>query len=181
MDRTVASVPENSNPLVFFDIALGGESLGRIKMELFATITPRTAENFRRFCTGETKTSQGRPQGYKNSKFHRVIKDFMIQGGDFVNGDGTGSCCIYGPPQFPDENFSVKHDRPGLLSMANSGPNTNGCQFFITTAATPFLDNKHVIFGQVVEGMDVVRMVENTRTTRDKPNQDVTIVQCGEM
>ncbi|KAE8390659.1 peptidyl-prolyl cis-trans isomerase H [Aspergillus alliaceus] len=175
------SQPENPNPVVFFDITLGGESLGRIKMELFASTTPRTAENFRQFCTGESKSPQGRPQGYKNSKFHRIIKDFMIQGGDFVNGDGTGSCSIYGTARFPDENFILKHDRPGLLSMANSGPNTNGCQFFITTTATPFLNNKHVVFGQVVEGMDIVRMVENTRTTRDKPNQDVVIVQCGEM
>ncbi|KNG80628.1 peptidyl-prolyl cis-trans isomerase H, partial [Aspergillus nomiae NRRL 13137] len=200
MDSQVTTSTENSNPVVFFDITLGGEPLGRIKMEIFTSITPRTAENFRQFCTGESKNSQGRPQGYKNSKFHRVvctlhilramflglidtlkIKDFMIQGGDFVNGDGTGSCTIYGAPRFPDENFILKHDRPGLLSMANSGPNTNGCQFFITTTATPFLNNKHVVFGQVVEGMDVVRMIENIRTTRDKPNQDVTIVQCGEM
>ncbi|KAL1972144.1 hypothetical protein VTN31DRAFT_7363 [Thermomyces dupontii] len=169
------------NPVVFFDIALGGEPLGRIKMELFANITPRTAENFRQFCTGESKNAQGRPQGYKGSKFHRVIKDFMIQGGDFVNGDGTGSTSIYGGQKFADENFNVPHDRPGLLSMANSGPNTNGCQFFITTVPTPFLNGKHVVFGQVIDGMDVVRMIENTRTTRDKPNQDVVIVQCGEM
>ncbi|PKX90888.1 putative peptidyl-prolyl cis-trans isomerase [Aspergillus novofumigatus IBT 16806] len=171
----------DTNPIVFFDITLGGEPLGRIKMELFADVTPRTAENFRRFCTGESKNSQGKPQGYKNSKFHRVIKDFMIQGGDFVNGDGTGSCTIYGTPKFPDENFVLKHDRAGLLSMANSGPNTNGCQFFITTTATPFLNGKHVVFGQVVDGMDIVRMIENTRTIRDKPSQDVLITQCGEM
>ncbi|CAG7958582.1 unnamed protein product [Penicillium salamii] len=170
-----------TNPVVFFDIALGGESLGRVKMELFADITPRTAENFRQFCTGETKGPKGQPQGYKGSKFHRVIKDFMIQGGDFINGDGTGSCTIYGTSQFADENFTLTHDRPGLLSMANSGPNTNGCQFFITTTTTPFLNNKHVVFGQVIDGMDIVKMLEHTRTTKDKPNQDVTIVQCGEM
>ncbi|RWQ99533.1 putative peptidyl-prolyl cis-trans isomerase [Paecilomyces variotii] len=169
------------NPVVFFDIALGGQPLGRIKMELFANVVPRTAENFRQFCTGETKNPQGQPQGYKGSKFHRVIKDFMIQGGDFIKGDGTGSATIYGTQKFADENFIMKHDSPGVLSMANSGPNTNGCQFFITTTPTPFLDNKHVVFGKVIDGMDVVRMIENTRTTRDKPNQDVVIVQCGEM
>lgn len=178
---TPSNMHEHTNPVVFFDISLGGESLGRVKMELFADVTPRTAENFRQFCTGESKDIQGRPQGYKNSKFHRVIKDFMIQGGDFVNGDGTGSRSIYGTSKFPDENFTLRHDRAGLLSMANSGPNTNGCQFFITTTPAPFLDSKHVVFGQVVDGMDIVRMVENTRTTRDKPNQDVTVVQCGEM
>ncbi|PLB44679.1 peptidyl-prolyl cis-trans isomerase H [Aspergillus steynii IBT 23096] len=173
--------PTSTKPVVFFDITLGGEPLGRIKIELFADTTPRTAENFRQFCTGESKNSHGRPQGYKNSKFHRVIKDFMIQGGDFINGDGTGCCSIYNTPRFPDENFVLKHDRAGLLSMANSGPDTNGCQFFITTTATPFLNNKHVVFGQVIDGMDIVRMIEHTRTTRDKPNQDVVVSQCGEM
>ncbi|KIW04106.1 peptidyl-prolyl cis-trans isomerase H, variant 1 [Verruconis gallopava] len=152
-------------------------------MELFADVTPKTAENFRQFCTGESKDARGRPQGYKGCKFHRVIKDFMIQGGDFLNGDGTGSTCIYGTNKFADENFNLKHDQPGLLSMANSGPNTNGCQFFITTVPTPFLNNKHVVFGKVVDGMDVVRKIENTRTTKpnDRPAQDVVIAQCGEM
>jgi peptidyl-prolyl isomerase H (cyclophilin H) len=106
----------------------------------------------------------------------------MIQGGDFIKGDGTGSATIYGSSnKFADENFTLKHDSPGLLSMANSGPNTNGSQFFITTTATPFLNGKHVVFGKVVDGMEVVRKVENTRTTRDKPNQDVSVVLCGEM
>ncbi|KAK8162780.1 peptidyl-prolyl cis-trans isomerase [Phyllosticta citrichinensis] len=176
-----SSVRNSENPIVFFDVSLGGEPLGRIKMELFKDLVPRTAENFRQFCTGETKNALGRPQGYKGSKFHRVIKDFMIQGGDFLNGDGTGSTCIYGSRSFADENFQLKHDSPGLLSMANSGADTNGSQFFITTVATPFLNNKHVVFGQVVDGMDVVRKVENTRTQREKPVQDVTIAQCGEM
>jgi peptidyl-prolyl isomerase H (cyclophilin H) len=109
----------NENPVVFFDVSLGGEPLGRIKFELFADVVPRTAENFRQFCTGETK-NLGRPQGYKGCKFHRVIKDFMIQGGDFLNGDGTGSASIYGPSTFADENFNKKHDSAGLLSMAVS-------------------------------------------------------------
>ncbi|KAF2118582.1 putative peptidyl-prolyl cis-trans isomerase [Lophiotrema nucula] len=170
------------NPIVFFDITLGGEKLGRIKMELFKDVVPKTTENFRQFCTGETKNSQGRPQGYKGSKFHRVIKDFMIQGGDFINGNGTGSRTIYGVNKFDDENFKLKLDRPGLLAMANSGPNTNGCQFFITCAATPHLNGKHVVFGQVVDGLDVITKIENTRTnSQDKPIQDVAIAQCGEM
>lgn len=107
-----------NNPIVFFDLILAGEPLGRIKMELFATIVPKTAENFRQFCTGETKNHLGRPQGYKNSRFHRVIKDFMIQGGDFINGDGTGSATIYGTKTFADEGFALRHEREGLLSMA---------------------------------------------------------------
>ena len=108
------------NAIVFFDTTLGGEPLGRIKIELFADIVPRTAENFRQFCTGETKNHLGRPQGYKNSKFHRVIKEFMIQGGDFLNGDGTGSTSVYGTKSFADENFRLGHDTAGLLSMAVS-------------------------------------------------------------
>ncbi|TKA23037.1 Peptidyl-prolyl cis-trans isomerase H [Salinomyces thailandicus] len=172
-----------TNPTVFFDLTLHGEPLGRIKMLLYADTVPRTAENFRQFCTGETKNHLGRPQGYKGSKFHRVIKDFMIQGGDFLNGDGTGSASVYGTKTFADEDFTLMHDGPGLLSMANSGPNTNGSQFFITCAATPFLNGKHVVFGKVVDGMDVVKKVENVRCSRDdnKPTQDVVIAQCGEM
>ncbi|KAK8207576.1 Peptidyl-prolyl cis-trans isomerase H [Zalaria obscura] len=175
------AVPGGPNPICFFDMTLGGEPLGRIKMELFADVTPRTAENFRQFCTGETKNHLGRPQGYKGSKFHRVIPQFMLQGGDFLNGDGTGSTSIYGTKSFADENFDLKHDVPGLLSMANSGPNTNGSQFFVTTVATPWLDGKHVVFGRVVEGMDVVKKIENVRTRNDKPVQDVVVAQCGEM
>ncbi|TGO29341.1 hypothetical protein BPAE_0016g00650 [Botrytis paeoniae] len=167
---------------VFFDITIGGEPLGRIQFELFADVVPKTAENFRQFCTGETKNHLGRPQGYKGSKFHRIIKDFMCQGGDFLNGDGTGSTCIYGLSKFDDENFTHKHTEPGLLSMANAGPNTNGSQFFITTVPTPFLDNKHVVFGKVVDGMDVVRKMENTRTNpKDAPQLPVVISLCGEM
>ncbi|KAM3444870.1 hypothetical protein MY1884_001768 [Beauveria asiatica] len=188
-------LPESGNPLVFFDITLGGEPLGRITFELFKDVVPKTAENFRQFCTGESKDAVGRPQGYKGSKFHRIVRsftihisNFMCQGGDFLNGDGSGSTCIWGYKSFEDENFTLKHHQPGLLSMAaksqNAGPNTNGCQFFITTAPTPFLDGKHVVFGKVADGMDVVRKMEATKTGykgKDVPNMDVVVAQCGEM
>ena len=148
---------EDANPIVFFDISIGGRLLGRVKFELFADIVPRTAENFRQFCTGEYRPD-GLPVGFKGCGFHRVIKDFMIQGGDFVNGDGTGRMSIYGPQGFADENFTLKHSGPGLLSMANSGPNTNGCQFFITCAAAEWLDNKHVVFGRGVHMTRICRV-----------------------
>ncbi|TIA93116.1 hypothetical protein E3P99_00287 [Wallemia hederae] len=180
-----------TRPIVFFDVALGESALGRIKMELFNDITPKTAENFRQLCTGEQRhvadweylensNSYRRvgnvPQGYKNSEFHRTSwsnksirsstrpRSFPHTGGDFINGDGTGSYSIYGGAKFQDENFTVKHDQPGLLSMANSGPNTNGCQFFITCKETPFLDGKHTVFGKVVEGMLTLRKMENVQT-----------------
>lgn len=179
-------LPASGNPLVFFDITLGGEPLGRITFELFKDVVPKTAENFRQFCTGETKNHLGRPQGYKGSKFHRIIKDFMLQGGDFLHGDGTGSTCIYGTKTFADENFTLKHTTAGLLSMANAGPNGNGSQFFITTVPTPFLDGKHVVFGKVYDeaGMEVVRKMEMTKTGyrgKDVPNLDVVVSACGEM
>jgi len=166
--------------VVFFDVSVGGVEIGRILMELYADIVPRTAENFRQFCTGEMK-KDGVPLGYKNSTFHRVIKDFMIQGGDFVNGDGTGSQSIYGG-KFDDENFTMKHDSPGILSMANSGTNTNGCQFFITCAKADFLDRKHVVFGRIIDGLLVMRKVENAPTgANNRPKMAVTISQCGQM
>ncbi|KAI0391465.1 putative U-snRNP-associated cyclophilin [Xylariaceae sp. FL0594] len=173
----------SGNPLVFFDITIGGEPLGRITFELFKDVTPRTAENFRQFATGEARNARGQPHGYKGSKFHRIIPNFMCQGGDFINGNGTGSASIYGS-KFADENFTLKHDKAGLLSMANSGPNTNGCQFFITTTPTPHLNGKHVVFGKVVSGMDVVQKMERTKTGRrgrDTPDLDVVIAQCGEL
>ncbi|CAH1991642.1 unnamed protein product [Acanthoscelides obtectus] len=170
-----------ANPVVFFDVSVGTTEIGRMIFELFADVVPKTSENFRQFCTGEFR-KDGVPLGYKGASFHRVIKDFMIQGGDFVNGDGTGVMSIYGGGTFPDENFTIKHDTPGLLSMANSGKDTNGCQFFITCAKCNFLDAKHVVFGRVIDGLLVMRKIENVPTgPNNKPKIPVTIVQCGQM
>ncbi|TYJ53071.1 peptidyl-prolyl cis-trans isomerase H [Cryptococcus floricola] len=179
----------HTRPVVFFDIHIGETPAGRIKMELFDDITPKTAENFRQLCTGEHRLNSI-PQGYKKSIFHRVglplapqqmIPQFMIQGGDFVRGDGTGSFSIYGA-QFEDENFKIKHTGPGLLSMANSGPGTNGCQFFVTTAPAEFLDGKHVVFGRVIDGLLTVRKIENVSTGQNnRPRLPVRITECGEM
>ncbi|KAL7472801.1 hypothetical protein ACHAXS_013186 [Conticribra weissflogii] len=183
-DKEGVLVPNSKgdNPHVFFDVAQGEEKLGRIVMQLYADITPKTAENFRALCTGEKGTGvMGKPLHYKGCTFHRVIKDFMIQGGDFTNGDGTGGESIYGE-KFQDENFKIKHTQGGLLSMANAGPGTNGSQFFITSRETPHLDGKHVVFGHVVEGMEVVRKIEDvSKNANDKPDVDVIIEDCGQM
>lgn len=171
-----------NNPICFFDIQIGTNDVGRISFELFADVTPKTAENFRQFCTGEFK-KDGKPQGYKGSRFHRVVKDFMVQGGDFLNGDGTGLTSIYNGLKFPDENFQVKHDVPGLLSMANANSkDTNGCQFFITCAKCDFLDGQHVVFGRVVDGMLVLRKMENVPVgPNDRPRIPITIMNSGEL
>ncbi|VDM08557.1 unnamed protein product [Wuchereria bancrofti] len=166
---------------VFFDIIINGKASGRIIMELFNDIVPKTAENFRCLCTGEKGMGKlGKPLHYKNCKFHRVIPEFMCQGGDFTNGDGTGGESIYGET-FPDENFIEKHTGPGILSMANAGPNTNGSQFFLCTNKTDWLDGKHVVFGKVIEGMEVVKKIEAVGSEDGKTSQEVVIVNCGEL
>lgn len=170
-----------ANPRVYFDLTVGGDDVGRIVFELYADTTPKTAENFRALCTGEKGMGKmGKPLHYKDSVFHRCIKGFMLQGGDFTNFNGTGGESIYGE-KFPDENFEKKHTSPFLLSMANAGPDTNGSQFFVTTVPTAHLDGKHVVFGKVLDGQDLVRMIEGEETKADKPLREVVIVNCGEL
>ena len=170
-------------PRVFFDVEVGGLPIGRVVFELYSDVCPRTAENFRALCTGEMGIglSTGKPLCYKGIVFHRVVKNFMIQGGDFSVGNGTGGESIYGGT-FKDENFTYKHDKPYLLSMANRGKDTNGSQFFVTTQPSPHLDNIHVVFGEVISGQEVVSHVENLPVDRmSRPLQDAKVVNCGEL
>ncbi|CAI5722659.1 unnamed protein product [Peronospora destructor] len=178
---TMFSSTREQNPNVFFDISIGGESSGRLVFELRADVVPKTAENFRQLCTGEAGVGQsGEPLHYKGSKFHRIIPNFMCQGGDFTRGNGTGGESIYGP-KFADEKFALKHEGVGILSMANSGPNTNGSQFFLTTVDCPWLDQAHVVFGQVTEGHDVLKIMEKQGSQSGATSAEVIVEDCGEI
>lgn len=171
-----------TRPKAYLDISIGGVPKGRMVFELYNDVVPKTAENFLKLCEGNSGMAKSNPKvplSYKGSIFHRVIKDFMLQFGDFTNFNGTGGESIYGE-KFEDENFALKHDKPYLLSMANAGPNTNGSQVFITCTPTPHLDGKHVVFGELIQGKRIARLIENQQTDQDdKPMREVKIEDCG--
>ena len=174
MDKIISKIEvEQPKNQIYMIISVNNKPLGKIVFKLFEEIVPITCKNFRILSMNTNNLS------YKGSPFHRIIKDFMIQGGDFTNEDGTGGLSIFGE-NFADENFTLKHDRPYLLSMANAGPNTNGSQFFITTSETPHLDGKHVVFGEVINGFEIVDYLNNVRTDdNDRPLDDIRIMDCG--
>ena len=170
-----------SNPVVFFDVTIGGQAAGRITIELLANVCPKTAENFRALCTGERGVGKsGKPLHYKGSSFHRVISQFMAQGGDFTAGNGTGGESIYGM-KFADENFTAKHTKRGDLSMANAGPNTNGSQFFLTFIPCDWLNGKHTVFGQVTDGFQVLDALESVGSSSGQTRSPCVIVDCGQL
>ena len=165
---------------VFFDVSIGGSGVGRIVFELFYETTPKTCENFRALCTGEKGVgTSGKALHYKGSPFHRVIPGFMAQGGDFTRQNGTGGESIYGE-KFEDENFTRKHTEPGMLSMANAGPGTNGSQFFLTFIPCDWLDSKHVVFGKVIEGKEILDLLEKVGSSTGATSKDCKISDCGE-
>ncbi|CAF9933377.1 Peptidyl-prolyl cis-trans isomerase [Imshaugia aleurites] len=171
---TSSAVPSTKSSKVYFDLTVNNGPPARVVFQLYSDVVPKTAENFRALCTGE------KGFGYEGSTFHRIIPGFMLQGGDFTRGNGTGGKSIYGE-KFKDENFVRKHDRPYLLSMANSGPNTNGSQFFITTVPTPHLNGKHTVFGEVIEGQEFVKAVEGVGSSDGTPSEKVVIAKCGSL
>ena len=180
--RSSTSCSDKSNPKVFMDISIQGKNQGRIVFELFKNMVPKTAENFRSLCVGDKGTGlSGKPLHYKYSIFHRIVRGFCVQGGDFTRRNGTGGESIYGE-KFEDENFAIRHDKPGILSMANAGRNTNGSQFFVTVIPTPTLNGRHVVFGQVLNGMDLVFLLNKVPVAyrMDKPYKDVVVANCGE-